>query len=295
MTSSRPTRSIYFQRPGFLLYVLSWVLLVGVIGSQVSVWLHASPQTSPAAEQPDPFDLRFPVGIEPGHEGPQPERTPVDAQSTSLSKSPSAQVRPPQSPAYGVDPRKLRLIMDLGVTRYASATDDEGKSKGVSLVQLAALLGYPPARELVVRNYPRSPVVRSTVPVQDAVRFAVDLLAQGGASNENAELVMAFGNYFSRRGEVLAFARHVVDAIAGDDRLQVPDSLARVFSVFARVPGVCTGIKRAMSADLRIEDCSNSLMEELSDYVRVKGDAGIAAESRARAMRLLAEFEAARK
>jgi hypothetical protein len=72
--------------------------------------------------------------------------------------------------------------MDVGVTRYASATDDEGKSKGASLVHLAALLGYPPARELVVRNYPRLPVVRSTVPAQDVVRFAVDLLARGAHS-----------------------------------------------------------------------------------------------------------------
>jgi hypothetical protein len=296
MTPSRPTRLDFVKRPGFLLYVVSWVVLVSVISSLVSAWQRTGPQTSPAANQPDPFDLRFPVGIEPGHEGLQPERDPIDTRSTASSKTPSEQVRAPESTGRGVDPRRLRRIMDLGVTRYASATDDGGKSKGVSLVQLAALLGYPPARQLVVRNYPRSPAVRSTVPAQDAVRFAVDLLAREGAFDENAELVIALGNYFSRRGEVLIFGRHIVDAIAHDDRLRASDGLAKLFSVFARVPGVCTGIKRAISADLRIDqDCSNSLIEELLDYARLKAEVGIDAEARVRAMRLLAEFEETRK
>ena len=294
MTPSRPTRLDFVKRPGFLLYVLSWVVLVSVIWSLVSAWQRTGPQTSPAADQSDPFDLRFPVGIDPGHEAPQPERDPIDTRSTA--SSPSGQVRAPESTGRGVDPRKLRRIMDIGVTRYASATDDGGKSKGVSLVQLAALLGYPPARQLVVRNYPRSPSVRNTVPAQDAVRFAVDLLAREGAFDENADLVIALGNYFSRRGEVLIFGRHIVDAIADDDRLRASAGLAKLFSVFARVPGVCTGIKRAISADLHIDqDCSNSLIEQLLDYARLKAEVGVDAQARVRAMRLLAEFEETRK
>ncbi len=290
MTPSRPTRLDFVKRPGFLLYVLSWVVLVSVSWSLVSAWQRTGPQTSRAADQSDPFDLRFPVGIDTGHEAPQPERDPIDIRPTASSQS--GQVRAPESTGRGVDPRKLRRIMDLGVTRYASATDDGGKSKGVSLVQLAALLGYPPARQLVVRNYPRSPSVRSTVPAQDAVRFAVDLLARQGAFDENAELVIALGNYFSRRGEVLIFGRHIVDAIADDDRLRASAALAKLFSVFARVPGVCTGIKRAISADFHIDqDCSNSLIEELVDYARLKAELGIDAQARVRAMRLLAEFE----
>jgi hypothetical protein len=296
MTSSRSTRSVSVRRQGFLLYVLSGVVLVGAVGSQVSVWLRTSPRTSPATEQPNTFDSRFPVGLESEREGPQPRRGRIDIQSTSLSNSSPAQVRAPESPRQGVDPRRLRRIMDVGVTRYAAATDDDGKSKAVSLVQLAALLGYPPARELVVRNYPRSPAVRSTVPVQDVARFAVDLVAQESTFSANTELVTALGSYFSRRGEVLMFARHIVDAIAGDDRLQAADSLARLFSVFARVPGICIGIKRAISVDLSIDqDCSNSLIEELRDYVRLKAEVRVDAEARARAMRSLAEFEETRK
>jgi hypothetical protein len=295
MTFGRRTLSIV-QRPGFLLYVLSWLLLVGLVWSQVPVWHRAVPPASSATEQPDPFDLRFPLGIEPGHEGPQPERDPIGIPSAALSKSTSAQVRAPETSGRGVDPRKLRRIMDLGVTRYASATDDAGKSKGVSLVQLAALLSYPPARELVVRNYPRSPAVRSIVPVQDAVRFAVDLVATGGAFDEKAELAIALGNYFSKRGEVLILGRHIVETIADDDRLRTSDALARLFSVFARVPGFCTGIKRAISTDLRIDqDCSHALIEELLDYARLKAEVGIDSQTRVRAMRLLAEFEQAGK
>jgi hypothetical protein len=291
MASSRSTRADSVRR---LIYVLSGVLLVGVTGSQLLVWSRAIPRTSPAAEQPNLFDLRFPTGFEPEHQAPQPEPGPIEIQSTAALKSPTAQVRAPDSP--GTDPRRLRRIMDLGVTRYAFATDDEAKSKAISLVQIAAQLGYPPARELVVRNYPHSPAVRSTVPLQDAVRFALDLAAQESTSNENAELTTALGSYFSRRGEVLMFARHIVDAIAGDDRLQTADSLARLFLAFARVPGICTGIKRAISVDLRIDqDCSHSLIEELLDYERLKAGARLDADARARAMRLLVEFEQAHK
>ena len=100
---------------------------------------------------------------------------------------------------------------------------------------------------------------------------------------ENAELVIALGNYFSRRGEVLAFARHIVDAITNDDRLRASDSLARLFPAFALVPGICTGIKRTISTDLRIDqDCSHALIEELLDYVRLKAEVGIDSQARAR-------------
>jgi hypothetical protein len=74
----------------------------------------------------------------------------------------------------------------------------------------------------------------------------------------------------------------------------MPDRLVGLFSVFARVPGVCTGIKRTISADLRIDqdECSNSLNEELLRYTRVpKREAGIDAKARQRAIGLLDEVE----
>jgi hypothetical protein len=297
MSPRLATRLGFIRRPGFLFYVLFWVVLVNVIWDPVSVWQHTSVENPAATDPRDTFDLQLPVAIEPGPEGPRSGRDPIDPQPIpSPSKSPSVAARPPESlrGAPGVDPRKLRRIMDLGVVRYASASDVPGKTKGASLIQLSALLGYSPALDLVVRNYPRSPAVRNAVPVQDAVRFAVDLLGQDAAPfKETAELAIALGNYFSRRGDVLRFARHIVDAIADDDRLQSPDYIAMLGSVFGRVPGVCTGVKRVVSADMTIDkdECSDSWREQLLQYVRSKGEVGIDAAARQRAMPLLEEVD----
>src|SRR5260370_9202089 len=115
MTPSLAARIGFLLRPGFLLYVLFWVVLVSVIWNP-SVWRHTSRETSAAIKQQDPFDLRFPVEIEPGYEGPQPQRDPIDTRSMpSLSKLPFARANAPQSLGPGVDPKKLRRLMDLAV------------------------------------------------------------------------------------------------------------------------------------------------------------------------------------
>ena len=284
----------FIRRPGFLLFILFWVVLVNVIWDPVSILQHTSPQTPVVIDARDTFDLRFPAAIEPGSE--RFEGHPVDTHAVSPSaKSQFAPARPQSSrDVPSVDPRKLRRIMDLGVAQYASASDVPGKTKGASQVQLAALLGYAPARELVVRNYPRSSAVRSAVPMQDAIRFAVDLLARDTApSREAAELAIALGNYFSQRGEIVRFARHVVDAVSDDDRLQSPDRIAMLGSVFGRVRGVCTGITRVLSAELTVDEdeCLASLREQLLQHVRSKGEVGIDAEARQRAMLLLKEVD----
>jgi hypothetical protein len=202
--------------------------------------------------------------------------------------------------ARGTNPTELRRIMDLGVSQFASAGDDTGKAKGASLVQLTALLGYSPARELIIRNYPRSPAVRNSVPMQDVVRFAVDQLAQGAPappSSDAAEMTIALGDYFSRRGDVLKFSSHVVESISDDPQLQTFDQTTRIFSVLSRIPGVCTGIKRAISEEQRIDEdeCSNGLDDELLRYTRSKGGMGLDAAGRARAMQLLETVQGTHK
>jgi hypothetical protein len=60
-----------------------------------------------------------------------------------------------------VDPRTMRAIVDRGVVAYASAKTDAERARGARLIQTAALMGYPPARDLLARNYPPSEAVRS--------------------------------------------------------------------------------------------------------------------------------------
>jgi hypothetical protein len=267
---------------GIPLFALLWFLLGRVSWES----LHTRSGTVAAPEPVVTFDLRFPAEMVREAEGPPPEAISLPP------KSPLMQGRPSTQNARGSDPTELRRIMDLGVSQFAAAPNDAGKSKGASLVQLSALLGYPPARQLIIRNYPRSPAVQSSVPMQDVVRFAVNLLAQGAPappSGEAAEMTIALGNYFSRRGDVLKFSSHVVEAISDDPQLQTSEQIMRLFSVFPRIPGVCTGIKRAVSEDQRIDqdECSAALNDELLRYARSKAGVGIDAAARARAMQLL--------
>jgi hypothetical protein len=282
---------------GILLFVLLWFLLTRVSWNPLSLSLHTGSETVADPEPALTFDLRFPAEMLRGPEG----AAPTDASSIALPpKSPSMQARPSTQNARGTDPTELRRIMDLGVSQFATARDDAGKSKGASLVQLTALLGYPPARELIIRNYPRSPAVRTSVPMQDVVRFAVNLLAQGAPappSSDAAEMTIALGNYFSQRGDVLKFSSHVVESISDDPQLQTSDQITRVLSVLPRIPGFCTGIKRAISEDQRIDqdECSNALDDELLRYARSKDGMGIDAAGRARAMQLLETVRGAHK
>src|SRR5207302_7186508 len=61
------------------------------------------------------------------------------------------------------DPRKLREMMDRGVVAYASASTREAQARGAKSIQLAAQLGYGPARDLLARNSPGSEPTRSVV------------------------------------------------------------------------------------------------------------------------------------
>ena len=55
-----------------------------------------------------------------------------------------------------IDPRRIRTMVDRGVVEYASAKTDGDRARGARLIQTAALVGYPPARDLLARNYPQS-------------------------------------------------------------------------------------------------------------------------------------------
>jgi hypothetical protein len=65
-----------------------------------------------------------------------------------------------------IDPRTIRSIVDRGVVEYASGKTDGDRARGAGLIQTAALIGYPRARDLLARNYPQSEAVRSVVPAR---------------------------------------------------------------------------------------------------------------------------------
>jgi len=46
--------------------------------------------------------------------------------------------------------------MNAGVAKYTSEPDEANRAKGARLIQIAALVGYETARNLIVTSYPRA-------------------------------------------------------------------------------------------------------------------------------------------
>jgi hypothetical protein len=97
-----------------------------------------------------------------------------------------------------IDPRRMRTIVDCGVVKYASAKTDADRARGARLIQTAALMGYPPARNLLARNYPQSEAVRSVVPAKDVIRYALGPVMDAAATGENSkQIFLALGQHFA--------------------------------------------------------------------------------------------------
>jgi hypothetical protein len=260
MTGSVPNG--FARRMALFLNILFWVALMEIVWEPVSLVPRTAPGPPQTTRSPSLIDLRFPTELEPAGNLAQAE---VLATEAAAPPNASVPAKAPSGPSRSLDPAQLRRVMDRGVAQFASAKDDAGRSRGANLVQVSALLGYSPARELVVRNYLRSPAMQSRVPEQDAVRFTVELMGQKSEGID--EVARALGNEFAQRGEATRFARHMVDAISDDDRLHSPEQVARLLSIFARIPGVCGGIWQAIGSGGRPDDCSASLNTELLQYV----------------------------
>jgi hypothetical protein len=185
-----------------------------------------------------------------------------------------------------IDPRKLMNLMNAGVAKYASERADANKAKGARLIQIAALLGYETARNLIIINYPRAAAIRSAVPASDVILYAVDLLMRQADAGTR---FVALANYFSDRGEVPRFAKFVVDVARDSAPLRQPENFDRLFKSLSRVPGACSSLKRVILGDPAIDEneCSEALKASLFGYVEVNGPTGLERDARVRGVELM--------
>ena len=144
----------------------------GVTAAQSSASPSKSQQTAPIDERLSNAERAIMFSIAP--------LTSLSAVMTPIDPDPVASFRqlialPPGTTreAPRIDPRRIRTIVDRGVVEYASAKTDGDRARGARLIQTAALVGYPPARDLLARNYPQSEAVRSVVPAKDVIRYAL--------------------------------------------------------------------------------------------------------------------------
>jgi hypothetical protein len=167
-----------------------------------------------------------------------------------------------------IDPRRIRTIVDRGVVEYASAKTDGDRARGARLIQTAALVGYPPARNLLARNYPQSEAVRSVVPAKDVIRYALGSVMDVVATSEDSkQIFLALGQHFALQGELDLFASQILDSLRGDSRPQLIYRVDTLLDLLARVPGACGALARLLPGAGKVADQECLFSEHLRKYI----------------------------
>jgi hypothetical protein len=185
----------------------------------------------------------------------------------------------------------MRAILDRGVVAYASAKTNEDRTKGASMIQAAALIGYFQARNLLARNYPRSEAVRSAVPPEDAIRYGVGLVMDATASVEDSRgVLLALGQYFSDRGQIDLFAAHLLNLLRGDTRPQLNNRIDVLLGILAEVRGACDAVARLVMANAGSSgECTSTLVERLRTYIENTPPAAEEGQARQRGLLLFSQ------
>ena len=157
-------------------------------------------------------------------------------------------------------------MVDRGVVGYASAKTDGDRARGARLIQTAALVGYPPARDLLARNYPQSEAVRSVVPAKDVIRYAL-VPVMAAASEDSKQIFLALGQHFAVQGQLDVFATEILELVRGDSRPQLIHRVDTLVDLLARVPGACGALARLVPGAGNAADQECSLGENLRKYI----------------------------
>ncbi len=101
-------------------------------------------------------------------------RTPVDPDPVASFRQLIALPPGTTREAPRIDPRSVRTIVDRGVVEYASAKTDGDRAEGAHLIHIAALVGYPPARNCsrATTRYPKRCVRSFLQRMSSAMRWA---------------------------------------------------------------------------------------------------------------------------
>jgi hypothetical protein len=194
-----------------------------------------------------------------------------EATSPGETANPSNGVALPAATAQelkALNPRKLMQITSLGVAKLGSAKNRPDKLAGASLLQSAALLGYMPARTLLVGNYPKLDIVRTAVPAFDVVRYAVDLFTSDPTGNQS--LLLQTAGYFSAHGNLAGFFKLLMGALRVDERYQTPAQIEPLFAVLLTVPGACNAVHELILSAAVENNCAQLTPDAVLSYVAVQ-------------------------
>ena len=194
--------------------------------------------------------------------------TPVDPNSVASFRQLIALPRGATREAPRIDPHRIRMIVDHGVVEYASAKTDGERARGAHLIYIAALVGYPPARNLLARNYPLSEAVRSVVPANDVIRYALGPVIDVAAINEDSkQIFLALAQYFALHGQLDLFVTRILGSLRGDLRPQLGYRIDTLLDLLARVPGACGALAHLVSGAGEAPNKNCAFTQNLRKYI----------------------------
>jgi hypothetical protein len=220
--------------------------------------------------------------------------TPADTPPPSPPASPDAKAKDVPK-AREIDALRLRRLMDQGVAAYAKSSSQEAQTKAAALIYLSAIGGYRPARDLVAHNFPLSKAVRTVVPAEDAVRYAVVGFANATPGDEVIRVFRAIVQHYAQTKALREFAQLLLEALRDDRRLHFNHALDKITDVLERVPGGCAALASVLSETLRpIQSdgtCSGLVIDALVEFLTKTRPSTREADLRARAQELLTEMD----
>jgi hypothetical protein len=219
--------------------------------------------------------------------------TPVDPDPVASFRQLIALPDPARAAPH-IDPRKLRAIADRGVVGYASAKTDGDRARAAGLIQTAALVGLPLARELLARNYSQSEAVRSVIPANDAIRYALGpLMVPALTTEDSKQAFLALGQHFAMQRQLDLFAGQIINSLRGDSRPQLDYRIDTLVDLLARVRGACGALARLVpeAGDGSDQECSLSFSGKLRKHIEMTTPAGEEEESKRRGLVMLTQLD----
>ena len=300
----RVASAFFNWRPQAAVLRLGLILVpIGLIGVGWSFYRGHSNQTAgrdaPPALSPPTETTQPPEGVPAPETAPAPLNT-LDLATDGPDRAAAAanMVQPPPGTPLalaGVDPRLLRALADRGIAAYGAGSTEVERTEAAHRVQIAAALGYGPARALIARDYPGVPAMRAAAPAPDAIRYALDAFTgEGARSVSTNQPFIALTTYFAQAKGSATFATSVVEAIRDDRRLQAVASLDLIVKSLAVVPGACLAVAREVSGTAPGSGCPPSVRDRIMARVRTAGLAGREDDARRNALRELDQLGSAR-
>ena len=149
-------------------------------------------------------------------------------------------------------------------------------------------MGYPPARDLLARNYPQSEAVRLVVPAKDVIRYALGPVMDAAATGEDSkQIFLALGQHFALHGQVDLFATQILSSLRGDSRPQLGYRIDTLLDLLARVPGACGALARLIPGEGEAANRECSFSQNLRKHIETTAPTREEEESKRRGLLML--------